>query len=97
MKQDHSIQNQSFLIVPKAFLDEQSRKLDQVINLITDGQATGREDWIPEKEAQLLTGKKATTLWKYRKSDKVKWTKLGNKVFYSRESIIQLLNDNNRG
>lgn len=96
MKQDQSSENQGFILVPKAYLAEQSQKLDRVLKLLNDGQGPDREDWIPEKEAQKLTGKKATTLWKYRKLDKVKWTKLGNKVFYSRESIIQLLN-NNRG
>ncbi|MCC6279274.1 MAG: helix-turn-helix domain-containing protein [Saprospiraceae bacterium] len=49
-----------------------------------------------EKEVQELTGKKATTLWKMRNKGLLEFTKINNKVFYNRESIIGLMEQNKR-
>jgi hypothetical protein len=52
--------------------------------------------WMPEKEAQEITGKKQTTLWKMRNKGLLEFTKINNKVFYNRESIMALMEQNKR-
>lgn len=52
------------------------------------------EEWITEKEAQDVLGKKATSLWSHRKNGELVYTKIGKKTYYSRESVMALLNAN---
>ncbi|MCC6725551.1 MAG: helix-turn-helix domain-containing protein [Saprospiraceae bacterium] len=50
--------------------------------------------WITEKQAQDITGKKASTLWKMRCKGLLAFTKFNNKVFYDKESIMNLMDAN---
>jgi hypothetical protein len=68
-----------------------------LLNLSGANTKQGIGDWISDKEAQQLLGRKATTLWSLRKRGELAFTKVGNKVFYSQEDILQLLNKNKKG
>lgn len=82
-----------FILLPKTQLDELVNKLDKVLEIVTDnaGKPLQIGDWIPEKEAQALLQVKTTTLWSLRRRNKVKWTKTNRKVYYSKSSILGLL------
>lgn len=74
-------------------------KLDRILAVIEEkelqtAQPLGK--WMPEKEAQEMTGKKQTTLWKMRNKGLLEFTKINNKVFYNRESIMALMEQNKR-
>jgi hypothetical protein len=80
-------------LISKDDLIEINRKLDQLIQLYSEEKSgiPGLGDWILEKEARNLLGKKGTSLWKLRKLGKLKYTKVGGKTFYSLQSIRQLI------
>ena len=82
-----------FVLLPKEQLDDLVKKLDQVLAIVSDNAGKSRQlgDWIPEKEAQSLLGIKTTTLWTMRRIGKIKWRKIRRKVYYSKSSILQLL------
>lgn len=50
--------------------------------------------WIDELTAERLLDRRSTTLWKLRKQGKIISSKIGSKVYYKLESIMQLLEEN---
>ena len=74
-------------------------KLDRIL-VVIEGKGLQTAEplgkWMPEKEAQEITGKKQTTLWKMRKKGLLEFTTINNKVFYNRESIMALMEQNKR-
>ncbi|WP_414524138.1 helix-turn-helix domain-containing protein [Umezakia ovalisporum] len=57
------------------------------------GKESARLDYIDEKEAMKLFGRKATWFWSLRKEGKIKFTKIGSKVFYPVAELQRLLNN----
>lgn len=93
--------NQSFILLSEQHYQDLTEKLETILShLENQSEGTNPEilgnKWIPEKEAQRLTGKKATTLWKMRTSGELTFTKLNNRVYYDLESILALLEKNKR-
>lgn len=74
----------------ESLLHEIKSKIDSLIS----NPQKDLGDWIPEKAAQELTGKKTTSLWKLRVAGKLVASKIGGKVFYRKSGIIQLLENN---
>ena len=74
-------------------LSEINHKLDQLLqlNLKQNSGGSSLQNWISEKEAQSILGKKVTSLWKLRKEGQIISTKVGHKIFYSMKSIQELL------
>jgi hypothetical protein len=99
----HNIKNdervQSFVLTPQDSLNEILKVQKEIISVLSKGenQSAGIGDWIPEKEAQKILGKKVTSLWDLRKRGKLTFTKVGNKVFYSRNNIIKFMESNMKG
>lgn len=87
------------VLVPESFLEEMSSTQTQILNLLSGEQdrISGIGDFIPEPEAARLLGRKTTWFWKLRKQGALGFTKVGNKVFYSREDILNLLKRNKKG
>ncbi len=93
---------QQFILLPEDDYNSLNEKLDNIISMLSGDAASNGKGaaiggkWITEKEAQRLTGKKATTLWKMRTSGELTFTKLNNCVYYDKESILMLLEKNKR-
>lgn len=47
--------------------------------------------YIPEEEAMHRFGRKRTWFWRIRSEGKVKYSKVGNRIFYHEDSLIKLL------
>ena len=89
--------SQNFKLIPEGEYNEMNRKLDSILQIISNfEQATksSRGKWITEKEAQEITGKKTTTLWKMRNEGLLAFTRINNKIFYDKESILKLMDAN---
>lgn len=86
----------SFRLISESSLRDLHRKLDQILQCLDDRPGAGGNlgKWVPEKEAQALTGKKATALWQLRVRGLLSYTKINNRVFYDRDSILALLESN---
>ena len=87
----------TFKLIPETEYNALNQKLDlilQSLNSSEENLSNGIGKWITEKQAQEITGKKATTLWKMRNKGLLVFTKINNKVFYDKESILSLLERN---
>ncbi|WP_224995940.1 helix-turn-helix domain-containing protein [Cesiribacter sp. SM1] len=54
------------------------------------------KNWITEKQAMLLLGKKETWFWKMRNSNQLAFSKMGGTVFYEMADIEELIARNKR-
>ena len=52
------------------------------------------EKWLTELQTQNILGKKTTSLWALRRKGKLKFSKIGGKIFYCAKSIERLLERN---
>jgi len=52
--------------------------------------------WLSEKEMTLMVGLKTTALWKLRAKGLLVWSKIGGRVFYKMDSVLSLLEKNQR-
>jgi hypothetical protein len=100
MKQRQNILSQGepvvLMAVPSEMLEQIIQKLDELSAVVKGGHPEKLGDWISEKEAQKLLGRKATWFWNRRKNGELVFTKVGNKIMYSRESILAFLNQHTR-
>jgi len=53
-------------------------------------------DYIEEKMAIQLLGRKTTWFYNMRQSGKLPFTKIGSKTFYSRADLLQILHNNKK-
>lgn len=87
---------QTFQLVPsedlKKIFDEIA-ELKQIVLQRQEPKDSKLGDWISQKEAQELLGKKYTSLFKLRKDGSLISTKT-RPIFYSLESIQRYLNNN---
>ena len=94
------IDSKNFVLVPEAVINEIREYLVKILSReerADDTTSANLEDWITEKDTQRLLGKKTTTLYNLRVAGKLVSTKIGNKTFYSKSSIMKLLDNNKRG
>lgn len=84
----------------KKLLEELSRinsKLDRLNNVVMGLPTTHNTnlgDWLTEEQAQELLGKRTTSLWGLRKTGQVKFSKIGGRIYYDRQSILDHLKSN---
>jgi hypothetical protein len=85
-----------FILFPQDEFNRLSEIQQQILDHLTGNQSKlpGVGDFISREEAEQILGRKNTTLWKLRKQGKIKAAKVGSEVFYSRQSIIDYLNEN---
>lgn len=87
--------SQVFKMLSESEYNELNSKMDKILDHFeNNGTGTPNKKWLTEKEAQEVTGKKATTLWKMRTKGLLEYTKINNRVFYSRAGIEALLEEN---
>lgn len=84
------------MAVPREELVEIKQMLKELLTSSKGDHYPKLGDWIDEKEAQKLLNRKATWFWERRKNGELVFTKVGNKVMYSRESILAFLNENRK-
>lgn len=89
-------ENKVFILIPQDEFNRFSAIQQRILDHIEGKQSKlpGIGDFISKEEAERILGKKNTTLWKLRKDGKIKSTKVGAEVFYSRQSILDYLNRN---
>lgn len=78
-------------------IESLSRKIDRVRNIVQNLPSTHNlnlGDWITEEQAQELLQRRTTSLWDLRKRKKIIASKIGNRTYYDRKSIITYLNKN---
>ena len=85
-----------FLLIPRDEHNQLLRRFEALQKLIEGHLQNGPQlqDWIDEKKAQALLGLKTTKLWALRKTGELRHSRIGNKVFYSVNSINELLHKN---
>ncbi len=85
-----------FLLIPQEKFDQLNNKIDELFAVLCQKNELPLkiEDWVPEAYAQKLLGLKKTSLWALRKKGKIIYSKVGSKIFYSKNSIEKLLNRN---
>jgi hypothetical protein len=94
-----TMQNQLVLIGSDE-LASLHQKLDHLIKVLSDGTGVSQQQllgkWITEEEAQKMLSRGTTTLWKMRNKGILESTEISNKVYYNREQIMALLNNNTK-
>jgi len=92
-------QNDSFILIPKSLV-ETLMENQQKILAILEGNGIGKTktigDYISEEEAKDILGRKTTWFWSMRKKGRLSFTKIGNRIFYTKKDILKLLNDNRK-
>ena len=84
------------VIVPKKMLQTLQDGQDKILNLIENipenklPKGTIANKYIPESKAKEMLGKGTTWFWQMRKEKKLKYKKIGNKIFYTIEEIENL-------
>jgi hypothetical protein len=94
--QDPKETGESFILVPKAMLEKLLENTQRILSLL-QAKDTGHDaigDYLPEQEAKKLLGRKTTWFWSMRKLGRLAFTRIGNKIFYAKQDIINLLNRN---
>jgi hypothetical protein len=95
-KQKFFDEGQHFIVMTQDDFNRLSEIQQQILDKLEGNQSKlpGVGDFISREEAEQILGRKNTTLWKLRKQGKIKAAKVGSEVFYSRQSIIDYLNEN---
>ncbi len=83
------IEETSVLLVSSNRLAEIERKQDEILTLLKGNSNQNLEmlNYVTEKEAKKIIGRGGTWFWLMRKSGKLKFTKVGAKVFYSVDEL----------
>lgn len=84
---------ESHFLLPQSKLNEIENALEEMRMLLKEylSQPPRLTEWVSEQEAQKILGLKQTTLWYFRKTKKLSYSKVGNKTFYSVKSLERLV------
>lgn len=84
----------SMVIIPEETLREISFNQKKIIQLLESKQSSESlmSEFIPESDAKEFFQRKSTWFWQMRKKGLLPFTKVGNRIFYKREDLINLLN-----
>ncbi|MFN8353201.1 MAG: helix-turn-helix domain-containing protein [Spirosomataceae bacterium] len=86
-------------LVPKSYLDKLEESQKKILSMLEGGQTTSTTsvgNYVPEPEAMRLLGRKSTWFWQQRTSGELAYSKVGNKIYYSRLDILALLDKNRK-
>ena len=96
LKNENKIQeHQNLVLVPIEMLDE----IKQLISDLKSNKNESTEkpqvlgEFIAEKDARKLLGRKTTWFYEMRRSGKLRFSKIGSKVYYNVNDIHQLINN----
>ena len=84
---------EGLVIVSSELLISIEKSQNEIITLLKSKLNLGTEsmDYVDEKRAIELIGRKATWFWQMRKSGALNYTKVGAKVYYSISEIKKLI------
>lgn len=87
---------EQFLLMPSSKYEELIRRLELIELLLKDIQNSNAqiEGWLTENETRKFLGVGATTLWSLRKKNKLEYSKIGSRIFYTVKSVSRLLEKN---
>ena len=98
MKHNNSNKNENqggLFLIPQSFIDSIKEDQQKIIKLLSNSHSNQNlGDYISESEAKKLVGRQTTWFWGMRTSGQLMFTKVGNKIFYSKDDIIKLLDGN---
>lgn len=100
MKHNNSNKNKNqggLYLIPQSFIDSIKEDQQKIIELLSNSNSNSSQNlgnYISESEAKKLLGRQTTWFWGMRTSGQLMFTKVGNKIFYSKEDIIKLLDEN---
>jgi hypothetical protein len=86
------------ILVTPAFLQEVMERQERILSILakmTDQKET-IGDYISESDAKKMLGRNTTWFWNLRKTGKLPFSKVGNKVYYSKADIFKILEENKR-
>lgn len=73
-----------------AHIHEHIQKMSEQLTAIADSKAL--DDWIPQKQAEHITGLSKSTLYNLRQQDKLTYASFtGKEVFYRRSDLVRYL------
>jgi hypothetical protein len=97
MFKNNNIQEQTNLVlVPVQLVDE----IKQLLNELKSNKNESSEkpqvlgEFIAEKDARKLLGRKTTWFYEQRRSGRLPYSKVGSKVYYKRDDLFNLLTNN---
>jgi hypothetical protein len=98
MKKVNSNQNDlkySMVILPATDYQELVAKVESILNCVNlnESSASIFNGYISEKDAMKETGYKSTWFWQQRTSGKLPFKKLGAKVMYKIDDLINLMEE----
>ena len=87
--------NDQFLIVPKALLDQILESTEKILTKLNGDSITGKlalpADYMTEAQAKKMLDRGTTWFWNMRKDGFLPWSKLGGKNYYRKQDIQKLL------
>lgn len=98
-KRDATIfETKTMVLVTPEFLQEILNLQDRILQILTSmtDQKETIGDYISESDAKKILGRNTTWFWNLRKTGKLQFSKVGNKVFYSKADIFRFLEGNKR-
>jgi hypothetical protein len=93
----HNDTNGVLVLVPQSYLDSLLENSKEILDLLkgkTNLSSQTIGDYIPKEEAKQMLGSKITWFWTMRTKEKLAFSKVGNKIYYSMKDIVGLLNAN---
>ena len=93
---NHYQEQQNLVLVPVQLVDEIKQLLNELKVQQTSNadSETALGEFISEKDACNLLGRKTTWFYEQRRSGRLPYSKVGSKVYYKREDLFNLLTSN---
>lgn len=92
------------VIIPKEQLDSIQKNQEQILQILQNNSprkvpedSLVRGKYMPEPKAKELLGRGTTWFWQMRKTGQLRFTKVGNKIYYHVDDIEKLFNENQQG
>lgn len=72
-------------------LESKMNTLISIVRQIPIKHNTDLGEWLTEEQVRELLQRGATSLWDLRKRKKIKFSKIGNRTYYDRKSILDFI------
>lgn len=85
----------TFIMIPEKEIKEIKESQSLILkklNLIEGNKKPEFDNYLTEKQASELIGKKTTWFWQMRTEGKLPYSKIGKKTFYKKEDLLNLVN-----
>jgi hypothetical protein len=92
-KKEEKFRNQ-FALVPIEMLQSILDNQEEILAVLKGGNTPTTEsvgDYITEAQAKKLIGRQTSWFWQMRKAGQLSFSKVGNKIFYIKNDILNLI------